>query len=709
ACYETATWNSTTCAWDVTGTQPPAPTVACYETATWNSTTCAWDVTGTQPTAPTVACYETATWNATTCQYDVTGTQPIPTFNAIAPICSGATLTLPTTSNEGITGTWSPAVNNTATTTYTFTPDAGECAGMQTMTVTVSQTPSFTSATSKTICSGESTNLALTASPSSATFTWTANAQSGVSGASSGSGTAINQVLTSLTGGTVTYSVTPTIGTCAGTPTNVVVTVTAMPAISVTPQTASVCQGSSVNLTASGGSIYTWSPATGLSPTTGANVTATPSATTTYTVTGVDASNCAGTSQVTITVTPIPTVTTSANVALCLGETTTLTASGATSYSWSPATGLSAATGASVTATPMTTTTYVVTGTTNGCSSLDSVTVTVNPIPVVDAGADQNVCSGAPITLTATGAVTYSWDNNVTDGVSFISDSTRTYTVIGTDANGCQNTDFVTINVLDAPVVAFTSDTTEGCAPSFIQFINNSPGATSYFWDFGDGTTSTLANPSHNYEKEGCYDVSFSANNGACSITVTETNYICVKPTPTAGFVTSTTEITNVMNEVFFANQSKDATSYEWYFGDESGYSTQTNPKYTYDPTMIRNHTVVLVARNDDGCTDTARIIIHMKGDVVFYVPNTFTPDGDQFNNVFKPIIAEGFDAFGYELLIFNRWGELVFESHDPDYGWDGTYLGKICQDGTYTWKINIKKIGVDERFSQTGHITLIR
>src|SRR5690606_12772501 len=110
---------------------------------------------------------------------------------------------------------------------------------------------------------------------------------------------------------------------------------------------------------------------------------------------------------------------------------------------------------------------------------------TVNPLPIVDAGADQYICKGTPVVLTATGALTYTWSNGVVDGTAFMLDTTTTYTVTGIDANGCQNTDFITVHVLDAPVVAFTSDTTTGCAPLHIQFTNNSTGGTSYFWDFG--------------------------------------------------------------------------------------------------------------------------------------------------------------------------------------------------------------------------------
>jgi len=117
-CYETATWNPTTCVWDVTGTQPPAPTVLCYETATWNPTTCVWDVTGTQPPAPTVLCYETATWNPTTCVWDVTGTQPpAPTV-----LCYETATWNPTTCVWDVTGTQPPAPTVLCYETATWNP-----------------------------------------------------------------------------------------------------------------------------------------------------------------------------------------------------------------------------------------------------------------------------------------------------------------------------------------------------------------------------------------------------------------------------------------------------------------------------------------------------------------------------------------------------------------------------------------------------------
>jgi gliding motility-associated-like protein len=651
-----------------------------------------------------------------------------------AVICSGSNVTItPSSTPAGASYTWVATNNSTTggsssagsviadnlsttgttggTTDYTVTGTLNGCTGTAQTTITVNPVPTAT-AMNATICSGDMTAINLNSNIPGTTFAWTATPTSGVNGSSNGTGNQIAQTITSMSGGTVTYAVTPTFGNCPGSPINVVVTVNPLPLVVVTPSTASVCQGSSTTLVASGAVSYVWTPANGLSSTTTASVTATPPATVTYTVTGTDANNCKATSQAVVTVKPYPVLAMSPDATICVGETTVLTANGATTYAWTPTTGLNTAVGNSVSAMPSTTTVYHVAGTTNGCTSYDSVLVKVNPLPIVDAGADKFICKGTPVILSGSGALTYTWSNGIVDGSPFIVDTTRTYSVVGVDANGCKNTDYITVSALDAPVISFIADTTSGCAPMTVQFTNNTTGAVKYTWDFGDGQTSTAASPYHDYEQEGCYDVTLIADNGqGCAITITMDDYICVHPSPKAGFVSSTYEITNVMNEVFFSNQSVDATSYEWYFGDETGFSTKTNPKYTYNPEIIRNYMVTLVAKNSFGCTDTARVAIKMTEDVVFYVPNAFTPDGDQFNNVFKPVIATGFDGYDYELLIFDRWGELIFESHDINIGWDGVYklTGKICQDGAYVWKINIKKKGVDDRITKTGHVTLIR
>src|SRR5205085_908294 len=144
---------------------------------------------------------------------------------------------------------------------------------------------------------------------------------------------------------------------------------------------APICNGQSVALTANGAQTYSWTPSTNLSSSTGSSVTANPSSTTSYTVTGTDANGCSATAQVTVMVNPLPVITVSTPAPLCNGPSTALTANGAQTYSWTPSTNLSSSTGSSVTANPSSTTSYTVTGTdANGCSATAQVTVTVNPL-----------------------------------------------------------------------------------------------------------------------------------------------------------------------------------------------------------------------------------------------------------------------------------------------------------------------------------------
>jgi hypothetical protein len=208
-----------------------------------------------------------------------------PTFTQVAAICSGATLSaLPTTSNNGITGTWSPALNNAATTTYTFTPNAGQCATTATMTITVNPnvTPTFTQVAA--ICSGATLSALPTTSNNGITGTWSP---------------ALNNTATT------TYTFTPNAGQCATTAT-MTITVNPLPTVTVSPSAPVINNGGNVSLTASGASTYSWSPATGLSATTGATVTANPINTATYTVTGTNANGCVNITTVTVSVSQIP-------------------------------------------------------------------------------------------------------------------------------------------------------------------------------------------------------------------------------------------------------------------------------------------------------------------------------------------------------------------------------------------------------------------
>ena len=248
---------------------------------------------------------------------------------------------------------------------------------------------------------------------------------------------------------TTTYTVTGTdLNGCQSTD-QMSVTVNSLPIVNAGADLA-VCAGGSVTLTGNGANTYSWNNAV----TNG--VAFTPAATTTYTVTGTDANGCQNTDQVIVTVNPLPLVNAGSDKTICDGATVTLTATGAVSYTWAPVitngTAFTPAVGA---------TTYTVTGTdANGCINTDQVLVTVNPLPAINAGTDQAICFNDAATLSATGGTTYNWSNSVIDGTPFTPVATATYTVTGTDANGCINTDQVVVTVNPLPIVNAGPDVT---------------------------------------------------------------------------------------------------------------------------------------------------------------------------------------------------------------------------------------------------------
>jgi gliding motility-associated-like protein len=158
-------------------------------------------------------------------------------------------------------------------------------------------------------------------------------------------------------------------------------------------------------------------------------------------------------------------------------------------------------------------------------------------------------------------------------------------------------------------------------------------------------------------------------------------------------------------------NTSTGAVSYTWNFGDGSGINTTANPEHEFPGLEPGNYEVMLIAESSYGCLDTAYQQVIVRDALIYYVPNAFTPDGDEFNQDFKPVFTSGFDPFSYHLTIYNRWGERIFESFDLEYGWNGTYGNNrdIVQDGIYTWTIHFKLSENDARRQIQGHVNVIK
>ncbi|MCZ8286589.1 MAG: hypothetical protein O9353_14150, partial [Bacteroidia bacterium] len=374
-------------------------------TYTWTGSAQTTSVaTGLSPGPHTVTVADATGCNTTTAVFTVSATPGTVTVTGNLNICSGATTTL--TAGTGFsTYTWTPAIglsttsgsvvtaNPPVTTTYVVTGASGACTNSTSVVINVTPTPTVAVTANTVICSGTTTTL--TASGASA-YTWSPG-----TGLNTTSG---SQVAASPTV-TTTYTVTGSTGTC--THTNVVTVSIASSSVGVSSNTV-ICNGGSTTLTANGSLPYNWSPATGLSSTSGSPVVASPSVTTTYTVTG-GVGTCTSTAAVTVSVALTPTVTALSNTTICTGNTTTLTASGASSYSWSPATGLSAATGSAVTSSPPNTITYTVTGATGTCTNSAFVTVTIITSPTITVSSSTFICSGNSTPLVAGGSSTYTW------------------------------------------------------------------------------------------------------------------------------------------------------------------------------------------------------------------------------------------------------------------------------------------------------------
>jgi PKD repeat protein len=341
-------------------------------------------------------------------------------------------------------------------------------------------TAAFTSATAK--CAGQA--LQFTDQSSNSPTSWAWSFQNGNPATS----TQQNPSVVFANPGTYAVNLVSTNANGSSTPLTQTITVVASPTVSAVATNSVVCQGTATSITASGGTTYTWSNGS-----TNTTINVTPTTNTTYTVTGTT-NGCSSTATQSITVNPLPVITTT-GTNICAGQTANISASGGVSYSWSA--GTTPSTGAAVTATPSVTTSYTVTGTgANGCTKNATVIVGVYSLPNVTATANpSSICDGASVTLTSSGATTYTWNNGSSSNSQTITpNASGTYSVTGTDANNCSKTVSVSVTVNSNPSVSITPSSTSICSGNSITL--NVGGASTYTWDNGSNSTSILVSPS---------------------------------------------------------------------------------------------------------------------------------------------------------------------------------------------------------------------
>ena len=526
-------------------------------------------------------------------------------------------------------------------------------------------------------------------------------------------------ILSNLPIGTYTVTITDSVG-CRATAS---VTLTEPPLLVVTPDppTDVSCNGLSdgiASVTVSGGVppyTYLWSNAAVTNP--NSNVPAN-----TYTVIVTDANGCTKTATVVVAEPPLLVINPSVSQTICIGTTVNLAAnaSGGTPpyiYQWSDLTS-----GATDVVSPIVTTTYTVTVTdANGCSiTSPAIVITVNaPLNVVAVG-NASICDGTTIQVSASGTggdpntYLFTWNPNVGTGTGPFSDTpntTTTYTVTLTDGCGTPSSaSSVVVTVNPTPVVSFTATPTYGCVPLTSCFTTTILTGTInlWDWDFGDMTPhGNTQNPCHVYATASApllYSVTVTVTTGAgCSQSYSMPNYIQANPITVAAFAASPKITTLADPEISFYDQSSGVQSWAWNFGD--GFSdTLQNPTHTYLDTGYFQ--VCQIVTNQYFCSDTACDSVHIRPDFSFYVPNAFTPNGDMVNELFTPM---GRSFKDYDLIIYDRWGLVIFRSKDIFFSWDGKLSsGKDAPIGIYVYTINLKDLN-DLKHNFIGSVALIR
>jgi gliding motility-associated-like protein len=316
-------------------------------------------------------------------------------------------------------------------------------------------------------------------------------------------------------------------------------------------------------------------------------------------------------------------------------------------------------------------------------------------------------CCGTP-------SYQYSWNTNPVQNTSLISGlGEGTYTVTLTDANGCELESSVTLSA--NPIPQLNPDPpVEACQGEAVTFNSNADANESCEWLFSNNMVIDNCGPNTIYiDEAGCYDAQLIITNEfGCSNSISLTDYICIFPNPTADFFFTPETLSSLEADVDFYNESIGAVDYLWDFGDGTT-ATTFDAYHQYEPGQSITYEVILYVNNEFGCVDSISKEIKIKDELLVYVPNTFTPDGGQYNNVFKPVLGSNLSVENYEFSVFNRWGEQIFISNDPNEFWDGTYRGKQCQEGTYVWKLVLiaseEVIESGQRSEYIGHVNLLR
>lgn len=365
-----------------------------------------------------------------------------------------------------------------------------------------------------------------------------------------------------------------------------------------------------------------------------------------------------------------------------------------------------------------------------GCVVVVNGTLTEPPsLAITSLTSDLVICPENSTTLSVTGtggssAYTFTWTENgnpIGTGTSINVDPSVTntqYCVTMSEACGSPTTNDCMVITFPTPVSSnFIPNKPYSCIPGDYVFFNNSTEKSqidTMFVIYGDGTQEVViggVDLAHVYANPGIYDINITyISTLGCTTTGSHPAIANVIPNPVADFTMSanpTTFFETVIGMQDFSSGNVD--TWVWYSPlSTPTNSTQNNPTFTFPEGVTGTYPISLIVTTLEGCMDTITKNLTVNSDILFFAPNSFTPDGDEFNQSWKWSV-QGIDDQDFSLFIFNRWGEILWETHDPNSEWDGTYKGEIIPAGIYTWRARVKNINSDGKKEFTGHINIIR
>ncbi len=690
-----------------------------------NSSSQNYSITNVSPSAAGIysvqfnfgSCFTPAT--ATT-QVTINNSPTITLSNTI--VCSGQSINLNPTVNTATSYTWagpnsfsantpSVSIPNALTNAggaYTLTgSNANGCISTAIANVTVTPTPTISLLSNSPVCEGAALN-----------FTTSGAASYSLNGPNAFSSTLVNPSINTISlAGAGIYTLTGSTNGCIDSITNTV-SVNTIPTITLNAN--SFCSGQAIGLnpSVSSATAYSWSGPNSFNAST-QNFTITNSSSVNagiYTLTATNINGCSAIASASISIVQSPTINV-AGSSVCINQPININCNtNGFSFSWSGPNGFSSAaqTISFSNASFSLSGAYNVTVTSaQGCTNTAIATVSVYPLPTPTLSSNSPVCVGGTLNLLGGGGNTFSYSgpngftstlqNPSITNVTSAANGVYTLTAINF---GCSASVTLSVSIFSSNAGTLTVSDNEKCipfCPSFSINTNGLPANTATLNVNGQLFTGNPVNycitTAGNYTANSIFK---DANGCINTSTIVVTGY----PKPDADFIFSPLKPVENIDEVIFTNTSTgiNQIAWNWFFNDNNGFtSINQNTFYLYQTAGA--YPVAMIVKNVWGCADTVVKIVTIGNEYTFYVPNAFTPDGDGINDVFYP---KGTGIIKYELMIFDRWGELLFTTKDFYKGWDGTYKGMSCKTDTYTWKINVNDSEGRNR-EYVGHVTLYK